>query len=178
MEIEHKGRGYRARCNIPAMTCIMHDIPLISPPFPKAHFRSHRSQHPPHIMKSFILQVLENQEYFDMLSPQVASGQFSQEVSPNPSRYSNKIWQLAHEKISTNMFSGESLDSNVFHCNEILKVGVKTSLFNHSCYPNAVVTKIPKTINQQVETIRDIIQGIAKRSLKFRNIPSILYHCQ
>lgn len=177
MEIEHKGRGYQARCNIPALTCIMHDIPLISPPTPEANFNSHRHHYPPHIMNSLILQVLENQEYFDILSPQVASGQFSQEVSPHP-LYSNKRWQLAHEKVSTNAFRGVSPDSNQLNRMQIVKIGVKTSLFNHSCYPNAVVTKIPKTNNQQVETVRDIIQGIVKGSLKSTSIPSILYHYQ
>ncbi len=149
------------------MTCIMHDIPLISPPFSMPVFRSHKCEHPPHIIEPLILQVLENQEYFDMLSPQVASGRFSQEISPYPSLYSNNIWQLAHEKVSTNMFAGEPPDSNMLNRKKILKLGVKTSLFNHSCYPNIVVTKIPRTNNQQVETVRDITQGIVKRYLIF-----------
>jgi hypothetical protein len=147
----------------------MHDIPLISPPFSKPVFRSHKHQHPPHIIEPLILQVLENKEYFDMLSPQVASGQFSQEISPHRSLYSNETWQLAHEKVSTNVFAGEPPDSNMFNRREILKLGVKTSLFNHSCYPNAVVTKIPRTNNQQVETVRDITQGIVKLYLIFNS---------
>ena len=148
----------------------MHDIPLISPPFSMAAFRSHKSQHPPHIIVPLILQVLENKEYFDMLSPQVASGQFSQEVSAYPSLYSNEIWQLAIEKVSTNMFAGESPDSTMSNHKEVLKLGVKTSLFNHSCYPNAVVTKIPRTNNQQVETVRDIKRGIVKKYPFFHSI--------
>ena len=151
------------------MTCIMHDIPLISPPFSKTVFRSHKHQHPPHIIEPLILQVLENKEYFDMLSPQVASGRFSQEISPHLSLYSNETWQLAHEKVSTNVFAGEPPHSNMRNRREILKLGVKTSLFNHSCYPNAVVTKIPRTNNQQVETIRDITQGMVKLYLIFNS---------
>lgn len=160
VEIENKGRGYRARCNIPALTCIMHDTPLISPSFSMTTFASHKCQSPPDIVKSLILQVLENKEYFNILSPQMASGQFSQEISPYPSAYSNKMWQLANEKVSSNMFAGEAPDSNMFFRKQILKVGVKTSLFNHSCYPNAVITKISGTNDQQVETTRDIIEGI------------------
>ncbi|CAF0935388.1 unnamed protein product [Adineta steineri] len=113
VEIANKGRGYRARCNIPSVTCIMHDTPLASPSFPSTALTNNRQQYPPHIMEGLILQVLENKEYFALLSPQVASGRFSQEASPYPSRYSNKMWQLAYEKVLNNVFSGDSPDSNM-----------------------------------------------------------------
>ncbi|CAF0730299.1 unnamed protein product [Adineta steineri] len=86
VEIPNKGRGYRACCDIPSLTCIMHDTPLVSPSFTSTALINNKQSYPAHIMEYLVLQVLENKEYFDLLSPQVASGRFSQEVSPYPSR--------------------------------------------------------------------------------------------
>ncbi|CAF4054270.1 unnamed protein product [Adineta steineri] len=144
VEISNKGRGYRARCDIPLVTCIMHDTPLISLSFPCSTFANDQGQYPPHIMEGLILQVLENKEYFDLLSPQVASRRYSKEVSPYPSRYSNKMWQLAHEKVLSNMFSGDSPDSNMFNRRRILKLGEELCI---SYLPN---TYLPRDERQRL----------------------------
>ncbi|CAF1347621.1 unnamed protein product [Adineta ricciae] len=159
VSIENKGRGYRARCNIPAMTCIMHDTPLVTSSSPFTGFRAHNEGYSLHAAEPLVLQVLENKEYFDLLSPQQPSGRFARETSPYPSLYSHEMWQLAHEKVATNVFRGEAVDSTMLNRKYLLKLGVRTSLFNHSCCPSATISKISGTTKQKVETVRDVTEG-------------------
>jgi hypothetical protein len=95
VEIEGKGRGYHALVDIPKQTCIMHDTPLMSPPFQSDPFVRDWHQCPPAITISIRKQLLEQRELFDILSPQQPSGKFCNEKSPFPSVYSDTEWELA-----------------------------------------------------------------------------------
>lgn len=147
-------------CDIPSMTCFMHDTPLISPPFPASAFPKHKACFPPEITTPLMLQLLDNQALFDLSSPQTPAIRFAIERSPFPNLYSDEKWQLAHDKVSTNMFVAESSNSGMFGGNAVLKLATKTSFFNHSCRSNAIVHAIHGTMKQQVETVRDIVKGM------------------
>lgn len=160
VEIKDKGRGYRAHCDIPSMTCIMHDTSIISPSFSEGTHTSCNERFPSNIMEPLVVQLLENQEIFNLLSPQTTTGHFSEEVSCNSSLYSNKMWQLAYDKVQRNLTIKQSPDSTVFNLRQCLVLPLKISLFNHSCRPDVVIYSIHNTNIQKVETVRDIHKGM------------------
>ncbi|UJR24554.1 hypothetical protein I4U23_005929 [Adineta vaga] len=95
----------------------------------------------------------------DLLSPIMPSGQHTN-LPPSPylDLYSNAQWQLAYEKAAINAFG--SAIPEIKQKISLKKLYPQTSLFNHSCLPNArVFLKVQQYTQLYIKTLRNITKG-------------------